>query len=584
MVIIDASTTHKMAKKPAVKPAPAGSGKKVAPVATATTGPAKQRGWAPPLKAATFLDGSAILQDLKSKDEAAWKDKVQDLFHTMLGESPSSFLHMSSPHAASTTNDRSGAAADLAVLAKQVTGLKFVLKDCGVYDEMQKILFPSGIEAVIKVAESQNLNDEELNVGLKPSRSAVSLTSMDDGTAGTSVGGDAAGASIASDSKRGKTSPAPAREGCLLFIRALCEIVGSPEVEPYVVGAFLAVALDECASGNSAVRQAGEDTAMAIVNVASPWSFFSVLRPLLMQTLHSTNEWRVKAVTLDCLHHCAKTKPTAVYKLIPKLLPPLVSQVWDTKPQVSKAARTALQAICETNVNPDIKKTIPAIVNAICKPNDTNKAISELMGTTFVVPVDAPTLAILCPILARGLKEKLAIHKRATCLVISNMSKLVERPESVAPFGSLLVPELQKVCENVQFQEIRDEALKALANLTKALGDSYKASEDQSAEKEMEAEQARVEAEQERVKTEREAEITREELLKKKEEEERQRFKEAMNAQRELEKLEAHDAAEKKKAEEIEREKAKLSTKGADGKCQGCGLKKCKKSCMFYSG
>ena len=126
-------------------------------------------------------------------------------------------------------------------------------------------------------------------------------------------------------------------------------------------------------------------------------------------------------------------------------------------------------SICETNTNPDVKKAIPAVVNAICKPAETNKAVSELMGTTFVVPVDAPTLAILCPILARALKEKLAIHKRAACVVISNMSKLVETPDAVAPFGSLLVPELHKVSKNVQFQEIRDEALKALDNLTKAL-------------------------------------------------------------------------------------------------------------------
>merc|ERR1719253_1511719 len=96
------------------------------------------------------------------------------------------------------------------------------------------------------------------------------------------------------------------------------------------------------------------------------------------------------------------------------------------------------------------------------------------MSTTFIVTVDAPTLSILCPVLARSLKEKLAIHKRSACIVINNMSKLVGSPDDVAPFGPLLVPELKKVATNVQFEEIRDEALKALNSLTKALGDAYK--------------------------------------------------------------------------------------------------------------
>jgi hypothetical protein len=54
-----------------------------------------------------------------------------------------------------------------------------------------------------------------------------------------------------------------------------------------------------------------------------------------------------------------------------------------------------------------------------------------------------------------------------------------------------------------------------------------------------------------------------------------------MNAQRELDRLAAEEAEAKRKAEELEREKAKLSTKGATGKCQACGLKKCKKGCVF---
>jgi hypothetical protein len=479
-------------------------------------------------------------------------------------------LELNQPHAASTTRDRGHAAADLAFCAKNL-GLAYVLKDCAILDDMQRTLFPEGIESLLTRGDADSTQNS-----IRPSTSALSLSSLVDDSTITGI-------SLASDSKRGKTTPANAREGCLLFLRALCEIVGQP-AEPYVVGAFLAAALDECASSSSAVREAAEDTAQALVGLAHPWAFPLVVAPLLLQSLQCS-EWRVKAAALERLAQASSTAPAQVHKMIPTLIPAISPQVWDTKAQVGKGARAALLAVCDTNANPDIKPCIPAVVNAICKPAETNKAVEALMGTTFVVPVDASTLAILCPILARALKEKLAIHKRSACIVISNMSKLVDRPQAVAPFGSLLVPELRKVAQNVQFEEIRDEALKALANLTKALGDLYR--EDTikvNQAQEMQDEQSIVETEQKRIQEAREVEAAREEELRKKEEQERQKFKDAMEAQRKLDKLAAEEAEKKRKEAEQQREKEKLSTKAAGGKCQACGLKKCKKSCMFYTG
>jgi hypothetical protein len=569
MATINASTTLLVKKTVAAAPKP-----KATTTTTSTNNKPKQhvarRGAiAPLLKPNLFSNESAVYDFLNNyTDNDARTQRVQDLFRAgVCGEA--SQLHLDKPHAASTTRDRGTAAADLATLARTM-GVAHVLKTCGILQQVTMILFPQGVQDTMKFEEQPQ------GGGLKPSRSALSLASMD--TANT-------GGSVVSDTKRGKTTPANAREGCLLFLRALCQIVQKP-AEPYVVGAYLAAALDECSSSNGAVREAAEDASVAIVALANPWVFSSVLSSILIQTLTSSPEWRVKTVALERLEQCAGTAPEQVYKLVPDLIPAITSQVWDTKQQVSKAARSALLAICDTNTNPDIKRTIPAIVNAIAKPADTNKAVTELMGTTFVVPVDAPTLAMLVPVLARALKEKLAIHKRAACIVISNMSKLVETPEAVAPFGSLLVPELKKVSENVQFEEIRDEALRALENLTKALGDAYTAAAEVAvaqAEK-MHDEHAKAEAEQERIKKEKEELLRLDAEMKRKEEEERKRFKEAMDAQRQLDLLAAKEVEEQKKADAQKKEMQKLSTKGEGGQCQSCGLKKCKKSCMFYAG
>ena len=70
---------------------------------------------------------------------------------------------------------------------------------------------------------------------------------------------------------------------------------------------------------------------------------------------------------------------------------------------------------------------------------------------------------------------------------------------------------------------------------------------------------------------------------RKKEEVERQQFKEAMEAQRLLEKLALEDEEKKKQEAMLKKEQQMKSTKSASGKCQGCGLKKCPKTCLFYN-
>ena len=569
MASITASTKHRVSV-PSTRKVATGKSKAGAK-AGAKKSLAKRGSVAPAMKPAT-LTTAAKIEGLSGLDHAEQSNQVMNMCRLAMGEQI--LVDRSKPRAASTTRDRIGAAADLAVAAKEL-GIRFVFKECEVMDEMQRMLFPEGI--------SKTFTNDDASVvgGLKPSASAVSLASMgslgfDDMTIGTEM-------TTGTDSKRGKATPANAREGSLLIIRALCEIVGKL-AEPYVVGAFIAAALDECGSNSNSVREAAEDAATALIKLANPHAFPSLISPLLLKAMKSS-EWRVKVNALDRLAQCAETAPRQVCSALPVLIPGVTGQVWDTKAQVNKAAGSCLLAICKTNPNPDIRPAVPAVVKAVCKPSETNKAVSELMSTTFVVTVDAPTLSILCPVLSRALREKLAIHKRAACIVINNMSKLVGCAQDVEPFGGILVPELKKVATSVQFEEIRDEALKALASLTKALGDSYKEGGDGEDAKEasrlVAEEKAAIEAEQNRIKEERDAEKAKEEAFRKKEEEEKRKYKEAMDAQRQLNKM-AEENAKKEKEEAIKKkEAARLSTKAAGGKCQGCGLKRCKTTCPF---
>lgn len=523
-----------------------------------------KRGAAQPLSPNTSSDSLLNLVSLSNKE--VWT-LINDLFRRVVGASPTFFSGegLTAPRAASTSTDRAGAAADLATII-DIKGLVFVLKKCSILVKVEQNLCPNGIQSLFGNGKGLNPGG-----GMRKIASSVSLSSM------ASIHSDNIDLSstIVSDSKRGKTIPPEAREGCLLFLRALVEIVGTSS-EPFVVP-LLAAALEECSSSSNFVRNAAEDTASSIISIVSCHALPNLVCPVIFEALHSP-EWRVKTVALQKLAECADLHPHNISRLLPKILPIITSQVWDTKPQVTNAAKKCILACCMTNINPDVAPAIPAIVTAICKPNETSNAIDELKATTFVAPVDASTLSILCPVLSRGLKEKVALSKRSCCIVIENMSKLVETPEAVKPFGPLLVPELKKVAENVQFEEIRDAALAGLSALTKALGHS---SIDDAVSYMMKAENDRIATEQQRIEEERAARKLVDEVLLKKEEDERKQWKEAMEAQRLLNELVLREEEEKKADERRKKELAKKSTKGEGGKCQSCGLKKCKKTCLF---
>lgn len=607
MTSIGASTTHKVGgvKKTTTKANGNSSGiikssasSKIKPPPQATTngivGKAalQRRGSAPMLQPSTLLSSAAApgggpspLDMFLSLPQADQKDRIlTEFLPAVLGERAIFKDGIATPHTASTTQSRGRAAADLSILVSKL-GPVVVFKKFGILIEIEKALLPEGIAAVFGNGPGMGVHP---GGGMRRITSTVSMASAMSGT--SSNGGDLSGmdlsgmsisggaSTVMSDSKRGKLTPPNAREGALLFLRALSELPPKETkgIEPYIVP-LLAAALDECGSSSGSVREAASDAAEAILSIVNPRAVPGLVVPVVFEALRSP-EWRVKSSALERLVQIAERAPRQISKLLPEIVPTVTGQMWDTKPQVTKAATAALLAVCVTNDNPDIRPAIPAVVNAVSKPADTYKAVEELMATTFVATVDASTLAILCPILSRGLKEKNAIRKRACCVVIENMSRLVDSPSAVAPFGPLLVPELKRVVENVQFEDIRDIALSALQALTRALGhddvDSAMASI-------MRAEAEKAEEEQRRIADSQEEVRRIEEEYRLKEEEERKRFREAMDAQRLLDNLALEEEARQKEKAALKREAEKLSTKGASGKCQGCGLKKCTKSCLF---
>ena len=67
------------------------------------------------------------------------------------------------------------------------------------------------------------------------------------------------------------------------------------------------------------------------------------------------------------------------------------------------------------------------------------------MQTTFVNSIDAPSLALLVPIVHRGLRERSADTKKRAAQIVGNMCSLVTEPKDMIPYIGLLLPEVKKV-------------------------------------------------------------------------------------------------------------------------------------------
>lgn len=103
--------------------------------------------------------------------------------------------------------------------------------------------------------------------------------------------------------------------------------------------------------------------------------------------------------------------------------------------QVKTAAIDAGEATYHLVGNRDIEHLVSDLLHCVAKPDEVPEVVSKLSATTFVQAVEAPALAVMVPLLMKGLKDEQATPiKRKACVIITNMSKLVNSPTDASNF------------------------------------------------------------------------------------------------------------------------------------------------------
>ncbi|KAG2231043.1 P-loop containing nucleoside triphosphate hydrolase protein [Thamnidium elegans] len=240
------------------------------------------------------------------------------------------------------------------------------------------------------------------------------------------------------------------------------------QLEPHLV-TLLTPLLDLQAAKDKEVAKLAGDLARNLVKSLNPIATRNVVTYAL-EGLENSKKWQTKMLALEILELLATLNPMQVLVCLPVMIPVLSDCMWDTKPDVKAAATQCMTTTTALLDNKDIERFIPAVINCINHPESVPEIIHQLGATTFVQEVDSGTLALMVPLLGRGLRERQTSIKRKSALIIDNMCKLVDDPEVAAPFLPLLLPALEHVHDIVADPECRGVVENAVNTLKRCGG------------------------------------------------------------------------------------------------------------------
>lgn len=256
------------------------------------------------------------------------------------------------------------------------------------------------------------------------------------------------------------------RKGACIAIAQLSSTCGS-KAEAHLV-AMVPELLERHADKKMMVRSSAATALTAICANSNKHALRQML-PYFFDGMSREKKWQTKVAALEAVTSYVATAPAILASCLPDIIPRTADCLYDTKKEVCSAATACLSAVCIGNK--DIEPFIPSLISAMGKPEEMPECVYKLAATTFVKTVDSPTLAIMEPLLVRGLAVNTISIKRQCAVIIDNMCKLVDDPREAALFLTKVLPGLKKAMDEVADPECRDVAARAHATLLHAGGE-----------------------------------------------------------------------------------------------------------------
>ncbi|KZT41926.1 ARM repeat-containing protein [Sistotremastrum suecicum HHB10207 ss-3] len=237
--------------------------------------------------------------------------------------------------------------------------------------------------------------------------------------------------------------------------------------EPFAIN-MLPMLLAAFGDATPDVREATQDASRAMMAHLSGYGVKLVL-PSLLSGLEE-KQWRTKKGAIELLGTMAYCSPKQLSLSLPTIIPHLTGVLTDSHAQVRAAANKSLKQFGEVISNPEIQSMVPVLLKGLVDPEKIPNALTYLLKTSFMHYIDSPSLAIVVPILERGLKQR-GEPKRKAAQIVGNMASLTDTKDFV-PYLPRLMPLVHVVLVD-PVPEARATAAKALGTLVERLGEGY---------------------------------------------------------------------------------------------------------------
>ena len=175
--------------------------------------------------------------------------------------------------------------------------------------------------------------------------------------------------------------------------------------EPYLVSALPVILV----AGSNKDKNVRTNAAAACTAIGGKISVDAVRRvlPMLFAASENGQGHSTRVLALNMIASFSDHAPEQLSYALPDVVPAVTSSMSEPKKEVAKAAHDAMVAACDVIGNRDIEHMTSKIVRSIVVPSDVPEIMHSLAGVTFVQSVTAPALAMVVPLLLRGLRSTL---------------------------------------------------------------------------------------------------------------------------------------------------------------------------------